>query len=133
MINNSNSTTSKCKEKNTVAMDIDFALASPLPCPSEETIEINGNVFKLEALPRKANSFFEAAARGRVENVQAYISRARNTVDILDENGVGALHHAARCNQVQVINLMASAGANIELQSKDGFSPLHVAARLVSF
>ena len=85
--------------------------------------------FDLEPLLPKTNNLFEAAANGQVDDIQSYLLTTKNKADILDQNGDSALHHAARMNRVQVIDFMLTAGASVDIYSKDGFTPLHLAAR----
>ena len=89
----------------------------------------DGIFFELEPLLRKAKNLFEAAANGQVDDIQSFLSTKENNADILDQNGESALHHAARMNRVQVIEFMLTAGATVDLYNRDGFTPLHVAAR----
>ena len=97
--------------------------------PADDFNFTNGIFFELEPLIHKRNNLFEAAANGQVDDIQAYLSTTANKTDILDQNGDSALHHAARMNRVQVIDFMLTAGASVDLYNKDGFTPLHLAAR----
>ena len=77
----------------------------------------------------KTNNLFEAAANGQVKDIQTYLSTENNKADTLDQNGYSDLHHAARMNRVLFIELKKTTGATIDIYSKDGFTPLHLAAR----
>ena len=110
-------------------MNIDFVPSPLQTSPVNGFHSTDGFVFELEPLLRKANNLFEAAANGQVDDIQSFLSTKENKADILDQNGDGALHHAARMNQVQVIEFMLTAGATVDLYNRDGFTPLHVAAR----
>lgn len=110
-------------------MNIDFAPSPLLSSPGDHESPPNGSCIKWEAFPSKTNNLFEAAASGQVDDIQTYLSSTKNKADILDQNGASALHHAAKMNRVQVIEFMIKAGASVDVYSKDGFTPLHVAAR----
>lgn len=110
-------------------MNIDFAPSPLLSSPGDHESSPNGSCFEWESLPRETNNLFEAAANGQVANIQTYLSSTKNKADILDQNGLSALHHAAKMNRVQVIEFMLKAGASVDVYSKDGLTPLHVAAR----
>ena len=112
-------------------MNIDFAPSPLLSSPGDDKGSSNGETcFKWEAFPRKTSSLFEAAASGQVADIQTYfLSTTEDKLDILDEHGASALHHAAKMNRVQVIDFMLKAGANVDVYGKDGLTPLHFAAR----
>lgn len=108
-------------------MNIDFA---PSPLAIDDESSPNGIFFKMEPIVEKSNSVFDAAANGKMADIQTYLSTTtEDNLDILDQNGASALHHAARMNRVQVIDFMLKAGASVDVYSKDGLTPLHVAAR----
>ena len=109
-------------------MNIDFA-PSPLTSSSGDAYLANGFYFEWKSLLCQTNNVFEAAANGQVEEIQSYLSTTNNKADIVDQNGDSALHHAARMNRVEVIDFMLTAGAFIDMFNKEGFTPLHVAAR----
>ncbi|KAL9969346.1 hypothetical protein ACROYT_G021550 [Oculina patagonica] len=113
-------------------MNIDFAPSPLLSSSGDDDGSPNGGTcFEWEAFPRKTSSLFEAAASGQVADIQTYLSMTTEAekVDVLDQNGASALHHAAKMNRVRVIDFMLKAGANVDVYSKDGLTPLHVAAR----
>lgn len=113
-------------------MNFDFAPSPLLSSPGDDdSSPSSGTCFDWEAFPRKTSSLFEAAANGQVADIQTYLSRTTDAkvVDVLDENGASALHHAAKMNRVQVIDFVLKAGANVDVFSKDGLTPLHMAAR----
>ena len=111
-------------------MNIDFAPSPLLSSPGDHESSPNGSCFEWEVgLPRETNNLFEAAANGQVADIQTYLSSKKNKADILDQNGLSALHYAAKMNRVQIIEFMLKAGASVDVYSKDGLTPLHVAAR----
>lgn len=106
-------------------MNIDF-VPSPLASSPES---VNGFCFEMKLLLSQPNYLFEAAANGQVDDIRSYLSTTKNKADILDQNGESALHHAAKMNRIGVIDFMIKAGATVGMFSKEGFSPLHVAAK----
>ena len=110
-------------------MNIDFAPSPLLSSPGDHESFPNESCFEWIAFPRETNNLFEAAAHGKVADIQTYLSSTKNKEDILDQNGASALHHAAKMNRVLVIELMIKAGVSVDVCCKDGFTPLHVAAR----
>lgn len=102
-------------------MNIDFAPSPLLSSPGDHESSPNGSCFEWEVgLPRETNNLFD---------IQTYLSSTKNKADILDQNGLSALHYAAKMNRVQIIEFMLKAGASVDVYSKDGLTPLHVAAR----
>lgn len=106
-------------------MNIDF-VPSPLASSPES---VNGFCFQMKPLLSQPNYLFEAAANGQVDDIRSYLSTTKNKADILDQNGESALHHAAKMNRIGVIDFMVKAGANVDMFSNEGFSPLHIAAK----
>ncbi len=83
-------------------------------------------------MPDKTSDLFGAAANGHMadHDIQTYLSKTtKEKADVSDQNVASNLHHAARMNRVQVIDLMLKAGACVDVYNKDGFTALHVAAR----
>lgn len=111
-------------------MNIEFA-PSPLKVVSsaDDHNSTDKIFFELEPLMYKTNNLFEAATTGQMKDIQTYLSTENNKADALDQNGYSDLHHAARMNRVLFIELKKTTDATIDLHSKDGFTPLHVAAR----
>ena len=104
-------------------MNIDFAPSPLAPSPDEDEIR-----FEFELLPqRPSNHLLAATANGQVADMPTDLSTAM--ADVLDGNGTSSLHHAARMNDAQAIDFILKAGARVDVYSKDGLTPLHVAAR----
>lgn len=104
-------------------MNIDFAPSPLAPSPDEDGIR-----FEFELLPQPANNYLlEAAANGQVADMPTDLSKSM--ADVLDGNGASSLHHAARMNDAQTVDFILKAGARVDVYSKDGLTPLHVAAR----
>ena len=108
---------------------IDF-MPSPVLNPSIVDAETqNGHTYEMQSIQCGETNLFEAAADGRMADVKAYFSSTTLKADILDHNGQGALHHAARMNPVEVVEFMLKAGADVDVLNREGLTPLHVAAR----
>lgn len=107
-------------------MNIDFAPSPLATSPDEDGIR-----FEFELLPHRANNYLLAAttatANGQVTDMPTDLSTAM--ADVLDENGPRSLHHAARMNDTKTIDFILKAGALADVYTKDGLTPLHVAAR----
>ena len=104
-------------------MNIHFAPSPLATSPDEDGIR-----FEFELLPHRANNHLLAATANR-QGADMPTDLSKAMVDALDENGASALHHAARMNDAQAIDFMLKAGARVDVYSKDGLTPLHVAAR----
>lgn len=50
----------------------------------------------------------------------------------LDKEGFSLLHQAVRANDFRAVNALLDNGADIDIKSTDGFTPLHAAVRYVS-
>lgn len=110
-------------------MNFDFAPSPVLSCPGYDENSPTEICFEWDAFPCNANSLFEAIAKEQVDKIKTYLSATENKADILDQSGTTALHHAARMNRVKVIDFLLKAGASVDIYSRDGFTPLHEAAR----
>ena len=77
----------------------------------------------------RTQDMFDAAASGHVNDIQSFLSNNNYATDVQDQSGYSALHHAARMNRARVIEYMSTAGANVDIYSADGLTPLHLAAR----
>lgn len=97
-------------------MNIDFA-----PSPLATSPDKDGIHFVLESFPHRTDNLLAttAAANGHFDDIQTDLS-TRSAM---------APHHAARMNDAQAIDFMLRAGACVNVYSKDGLTPLHVATR----
>ena len=80
----------------------------------------------------KGVSVFETVRKERREagETAALESLADPTLfDTKDNDGFTILHHAARCNQAETINLLLDNGMDIDLVENKGFTALHIAVR----
>ena len=50
-------------------------------------------------------------------------------INELDESKVSALHYAARQNSLQIMEILLSHGAEVDIKGPGGLTPLHFAAR----
>ena len=55
----------------------------------------------------------------------------KNLLLCLDDNKFSALHYAVRCSNVETVKVLLKYGADPNRQGKEGFTPLHILARLV--
>ena len=110
-------------------MNIDFA-----PSPLATSPDKDGIHFVLESFPHRTNNLLAtstAAANGHFDDIQTDLSTRSAMADVLDDNHdeASAPHHAARMNDAQAIDFMLRAGACVDVYSKGGLTPLHVASR----
>ena len=77
---------------------------------------------------RYVNRFLRNTGRsGDLKDVDEYL-RSGMPVDVTDEDGWTALHHAATSNQTKIAKRLLQAGADIDKQEINGNAPLHLAA-----
>lgn len=110
-------------------MHFTFTPSPHQSCPSHDEADSPTEPRFERVFPCKVNDLYEAIAKGQVDKMKSYLSSTENKVDILDQNGDTALHHATRMNRVEVIDFLIKAGANVDVYSRDGLTPLHEAAR----
>ena len=68
-----------------------------------------------------------AALAGKLHAVQWFLEKGA-TVTIEDNRGWNTLHHAAQGGETDVISLIHTHMPNIESKTRDGYTPLTVAA-----
>jgi ankyrin repeat protein len=68
-----------------------------------------------------------AAGRGDVPAIEAELARDGELAWASDETGDTALHHAAKNGQLDVVNVLIAAGANVDAVRGDGYRPIHCA------
>ena len=77
---------------------------------------------------RFTNRFLRNAGKsGDLKDVDEYLHSGM-PVDVTDEDGWTALHHAATCNRTEIAKRLLQAGADINKQEINGNAPLHLAA-----
>ena len=74
-------------------------------------------------------TIFEAAARGRVQDVEDFVMRNPDSIHAKDDRQNTPLHHAAADNRnVDVLKFLVSKGADVNAKNNAGWTPLHRAA-----
>lgn len=79
--------------------------------------------------PNRNDAFVVAAARGMIPEMKALLADGADVDGILSKfggalHGGSALHTAARCGKVRVVDFLVTAGANLNLLNDDGLTPL---------
>ena len=76
----------------------------------------------------KGTSIFEIANKGMQETgiVDKEVLSAK------DNEGFALLHHAARCDQAQLVSFLLDNGADVDMKGDDGCTALYVAVRYVT-
>eukprot|EP00730_Choanoeca_flexa_P006098 TRINITY_DN12084_c3_g3_i1.p1 TRINITY_DN12084_c3_g3~~TRINITY_DN12084_c3_g3_i1.p1 ORF type:complete len:1119 (+),score=369.58 TRINITY_DN12084_c3_g3_i1:159-3515(+) len=91
-------------------------------------------------------SFHQAAREGNTDEIDAYLERGQESavslrsgsssrsssvpfIDQPDEQGLTALHYAARNNQAKVVQLLINKGANPMVTDSEQITPVHLAAQ----
>ena len=69
----------------------------------------------------------ELSSIGDLNGVRKYIDANPSSVDESDRRGLTALHRAANCGHVDVVELLISAGANIRATNRHSHEPLSIA------
>ena len=86
---------------------------------------------KFAALSPRSRGFVEILQDGFLDELEEYLSNHENRkeIDHLDEAGVPLLQYAVRSNLVEATRMLINHGANVNVRSIDGSTPLHVASR----
>eukprot|EP01061_Rhynchopus_euleeides_P005811 TRINITY_DN14967_c0_g1_i1.p2 TRINITY_DN14967_c0_g1~~TRINITY_DN14967_c0_g1_i1.p2 ORF type:complete len:225 (+),score=100.69 TRINITY_DN14967_c0_g1_i1:63-677(+) len=74
----------------------------------------------------KPDTLWRAAAKGDVERLQSYIDN-KGTLDEGDDYKMTLLHHAVHGGHVSIATMLIKAGADVDKQDAEGWSPLQVA------
>ena len=72
--------------------------------------------------------FREAAIYGDIDTVEDLLKKDSSLILEKDEYGFTVLHDVAGEDQIEMLNLLIDAGANVNAQNEDGIAPLHLAA-----
>jgi ankyrin repeat protein len=79
-------------------------------------------------MPRFRDNPFNAAEHGELNSLKTQLTQDPETVHRTDSIGQTPLHYAAEGDQPQAIEFLAAHGADLDLRSHLGNTPLHVAA-----
>lgn len=77
-----------------------------------------------------AGPIHEAAAKGDIALVRAFLANSPELVNSQDEDGASPLHWAADKNQQAVAELLLASKVDVNARKKDGVTPLHIAAAM---
>jgi ankyrin repeat protein len=78
-----------------------------------------------------ADEIHEATWKGDLEKIKKLLDQNPELVNAQDESGLTPLHYAVNYgyeNQIQIINLLLEKGADVNIKTLDGRTPLHNAA-----
>jgi|GEM_PF-3134159 len=82
--------------------------------------------FALAMNVKREDSLYWAASNGNLKRVKSLLTFRPELVNELDfKYGQTALHWAVSRSQIQIISVLLASGADVNLQSKDGKTPLH--------
>jgi ankyrin repeat protein len=72
-------------------------------------------------------AFLDAAKSGDLEKIQADLAADPGLALVSNDTGDTALHEAAKCGHLDVINILLDAGAKVDTVRVDGRRPIHYA------
>ncbi|GAX77715.1 hypothetical protein CEUSTIGMA_g5158.t1 [Chlamydomonas eustigma] len=74
------------------------------------------------------DSWWQAARKADLQVIAKMLGGGREALaQVVDENSRSALHFAAALGNVDCVKILVEAGANVNLQDKEGYTPLHMA------
>ncbi len=79
------------------------------------------------AFALEADEIHTAAAGGAAAKIKALLREDPTLINLGDTNKATPLHYAARNGQVEALEVLLSAGADLEIRNKDQHSPLYCA------
>lgn len=71
-------------------------------------------------------NLLKATKRGDLDTVKECIKK-RVKVNILDREGNTPLHYACSCKNIEMVDLLIKAGANVNKKNRQGFTPISLA------
>lgn len=74
---------------------------------------------------QEAEQFVLLCATGEVEKVRRRVDMDWQGVNLVDRDGHSALHAAAACNHVEIVEFLLEKGAHPGTQDHEGYSALH--------
>ncbi len=79
------------------------------------------------SITTKYETVFQAAEGGDIDDVKRHLLKGAD-INLADEDGFTALHHAVWENHEEVVKLLLAKGANPNTKDSTGETPLHVAS-----
>ena len=76
----------------------------------------------------KHDRFLKAVAEGQAPRVRYFLHSIGVDVDYSDDQGFSAIHHAVLTGLTDVVEMLIEAGADVNAESLDYGTPLHLAA-----
>lgn len=79
---------------------------------------------------RHQQVFLEAVRRGDMSQLRRLLDELRASVDVNGYNveGQTALHQSCMSGNLDIVKLLVTCGADVQLANRDGWSALHIAA-----
>ena len=81
-------------------------------------------------ITEEVEAFLRAARAKSVDTCAAMLKKNPNLVDCIEAGGFSALHFAAFNGDLQMIDLLVSHKANVEVTNYDGNTPMMMAAKV---
>ena len=79
--------------------------------------------------PDGSNALLDAAARGDLAIVQLLVEAKANLSLVTEAAGYIAIHQACSLGRDEVVRFLLQAGMGLDVRTKAGGSPLHIATR----
>ncbi|EFJ47094.1 hypothetical protein VOLCADRAFT_105313 [Volvox carteri f. nagariensis] len=95
---------------------------------SDPTWEVSANLSE-DLIREYEDKWWTAVRKADLDTLVRMLGGARELLaNVVDENRRSALHFAAALGNADCTRLLVEAGADVDLQDREGFTPLHMAA-----